>query len=1556
MPENSKSDDNGRPPPPLPSPTRASSMAAKQIIDTIPSYISLYTHRSSPSATANNPDRTAILRWFSSLSVHHRLSYLTIVDRGFSQLLLLMLSDLRSHGRGTFIVLPDIPSSSAPDLPTLCFRRSRGLLDRIAEFDESERLIRDSVRLFSSKEGESVKDCSCSSTCLDAVSFEEGFVSDVGRFVDAMDRVSDSCFLGSDWGELSSDWVEFEWLKAKGYYSMEAFVANRVEAALRLAWLNSTGGKKRGVKLKEKASSVGVATNVYWRKKGCIDWWEKLDVEVKRKALLMVLGKNTKSLIGEILKVTGRDSWDEMCVIAKEHHKPLRQKSFIAEVLRQDMDLGLPKTSGSCFGNNSSPACSFNGLLVLQEITHMILAFQNNEFDGDKLFFSSLDSVNSLPDCIWRKLRGLLMVLSLDSMKFELFEEDDLKFPAKKAKEKQGSTSRKKKGKNRGAKKPHSALKESGHDCPIDESVQVSKLCQAHQGKDIIVKPDEIVDTANDIVKEEEKQVLIEEKMQAVTRKSRKDRCKSRRSYPNLGVPKENHNSLNKVGITSSSCIAAQSEGKTFSHLPEHPLMQDLSVSSHNSYGSEKNIQRYMLPSNDCAVGSSVDALPALGAGGHAAPAASNLSLERHHNPFTITNEESIHVKSENTSYKMDSYDYTGDTNGRGGMLNEHKDLEVVSDIPRSYEHRNENGTENDSNDECKNGHSGDAESVVSSAYPSYEWPSVAPFRISSFNSHYLPPATDRLHLEVGHNWRSHFQQSSLQQIHQTGNSSVEAGGNIMSQPLPLGLDWPPTMRSVNRLASSLSCNYDSRYLSRRQSVIPQSFGAHNPHFGALFSEDDRKYSSDFVELSDLTNTQELSDEFDNNWLSEEEFEMHTISCIDYNQHFGGGVMYWNPSDYPGTGFSRPPSLSSDDSSWAWREADMNRTVDDMVAFPSSYSTNGLHSPSTAPFGSPFESLGQVQQAVSYARPGMDVNNKIMHPSPTMTEGDTKEDVSGDSDAKSPESLPYPILRPIIIPNISRERSRSDFKRNHDLRSPCVPPNRRERPRVKRPPSPVVLCVPHASRPPTPSPVSDSRKHRGFPTVRSGSSSPRNWGVRGWFPDAMNFDETCGHIDVAEVVWPTWGSKKLSAHQLVQPLTGTLLQEHLIAISQLTHDQEHPDITIPLQLPELLNCPTRKASLPLIHNHLHEEIDSFCKKVASENLMRRPYINWAVKRVTRSLQVLWPRSRTNVFGSNATGLSLPTSDVDLVVCLPPVRNLEPIKEAGILEGRNGIKETCLQHAARYLANQEWVKSDSLKTVENTAIPIIMLVVDVPYDFVTTNASSSQRLPNKTTQVTAEQDTSQTETVSPNDLSSICLDLNQHGKDATSVRLDISFKTPSHSGLQTTQLVKELTEQFPAVIPLALVLKKFLADRSLDHAYSGGLSSYCLVLLITRFLQHEHHLGRAINQNLGGLLMDFLYFFGNVFDPRQMRISIQGSGLYINREKGYSIDPIYIDDPLFPTNNVGKNCFRIHQCIKAFADAYSILENELNCLANDIDMASRPQCQLLQKIIPSISLL
>lgn len=40
-----------------------------------------------------------------------------------------------------------------------------------------------------------------------------------------------------------------------------------------------------------------------------------------------------------------------------------------------------------------------------------------------------------------------------------------------------------------------------------------------------------------------------------------------------------------------------------------------------------------------------------------------------------------------------------------------------------------------------------------------------------------------------------------------------------------------------------------------------------------------------------------------------------------------------------------------------------------------------------------------------------------------------------------------------------------------------------------------------------------------------------------------------------------------------------------------------PDVAFPLQPPELHNCPTRKASLSLMHSFVHDEIEFFCKQV-----------------------------------------------------------------------------------------------------------------------------------------------------------------------------------------------------------------------------------------------------------------------------------------------------------------------------------------------------------------------
>ena len=71
-----------------------------------------------------------------------------------------------------------------------------------------------------------------------------------------------------------------------------------------------------------------------------------------------------------------------------------------------------------------------------------------------------------------------------------------------------------------------------------------------------------------------------------------------------------------------------------------------------------------------------------------------------------------------------------------------------------------------------------------------------------------------------------------------------------------------------------------------------------------------------------------------------------------------------------------------------------------------------------------------------------------------------------------------------------------------------------------------------------------------------------------------------------------------------------------------------------------------------------------------------------------------------------TGLSLPSSDLDMVICLPQVRKGSMAEAPGALEGRNAIKETWQQILARYLRGETWVDVSSIKVIAHAAIPVI----------------------------------------------------------------------------------------------------------------------------------------------------------------------------------------------------------------------------------------------------------
>nr|CCA18146.1 conserved hypothetical protein [Albugo laibachii Nc14] len=78
----------------------------------------------------------------------------------------------------------------------------------------------------------------------------------------------------------------------------------------------------------------------------------------------------------------------------------------------------------------------------------------------------------------------------------------------------------------------------------------------------------------------------------------------------------------------------------------------------------------------------------------------------------------------------------------------------------------------------------------------------------------------------------------------------------------------------------------------------------------------------------------------------------------------------------------------------------------------------------------------------------------------------------------------------------------------------------------------------------------------------------------------------------------------------------------------------------------------------------------------------------------------------------------------------------------------------------------------------------------------------------------------------------------------SIPIDISFETSStHSGLLARDLVSLYVKELPELYPAAIIMKQLLRERDLNDAYTGGLSSYSIVLMLIHFSLLRRH-GRA----------------------------------------------------------------------------------------------------------------
>ena len=69
---------------------------------------------------------------------------------------------------------------------------------------------------------------------------------------------------------------------------------------------------------------------------------------------------------------------------------------------------------------------------------------------------------------------------------------------------------------------------------------------------------------------------------------------------------------------------------------------------------------------------------------------------------------------------------------------------------------------------------------------------------------------------------------------------------------------------------------------------------------------------------------------------------------------------------------------------------------------------------------------------------------------------------------------------------------------------------------------------------------------------------------------------------------------------------------------------------------------------------------------------------------------------------------------------------------------------------------------------------------------------------------------------------------------TEIKVDISFNM--NNGVKSADFIKLYKRRFPVLERLVMVLKQFLLQRDLNEVFTGGISSYSLILMTISFLQ------------------------------------------------------------------------------------------------------------------------
>lgn len=287
----------------------------------------------------------------------------------------------------------------------------------------------------------------------------------------------------------------------------------------------------------------------------------------------------------------------------------------------------------------------------------------------------------------------------------------------------------------------------------------------------------------------------------------------------------------------------------------------------------------------------------------------------------------------------------------------------------------------------------------------------------------------------------------------------------------------------------------------------------------------------------------------------------------------------------------------------------------------------------------------------------------------------------------------------------------------------------------------------------------------------------------------------------------------------------------------------------------------------------------------------------AYHRLTYCISKLFPNSpvKTKIFGSCATGLALTSSDVDI-----SVSGIEAYDKFQICEHLSTISQ-CLKQF-------KWVVEN--KPILTASVPILKIEIEIQKNFADiiegTDPKGLYKVPldpQETLDIEGDVDLGDLRI-------RVDLSLESMGMSAYSV----------HIGYKTTDFVQKMLQKYESLYIVTMILKEFLNSRKFLNNFQGGISSYCLVIMIIAIFQKFGDEGYMES------LKRFLSFYGGTFKPEILGITLLEADPFFPLNHSYETAPFWvIEHSTFQGKNIGGGCYMIKFILHEFEKASKTIE-------------------------------